>query len=85
MAHLGTPEELRCPVCGVGVLADINYDDAPPTSPSLQQQPESRQVDRYTCGHEVPRAELESADRSLDVERRQSDESAAPLPDDGEG
>jgi hypothetical protein len=85
MAHLGTPEGLRCPVCGVGVLADINYDDAPASSPALQQQPESRQVDRYTCGHEVARAELESADRSLDVEQRQSDESAAPLPEDEEG
>ena len=67
----------RCPVCGRGVLADIDFggDD-------LFQDPESRQVDTFTCGHEVPRAPLESADADrLDVERRDSNETAAPTPD----
>jgi hypothetical protein len=69
--------ERRCPVCGHGVLADIDFggDD-------LFQDPESRQVDVFTCGHEVGRAALEVADGDrLDVERRHSEESAAPTPD----
>ena len=69
----------RCPVCGEGTLADIDYDDSP-LGAAQQQQPESRQVDIYSCGHEVPRARLMSADDRLDVERRTSDETAEPLP-----
>jgi hypothetical protein len=81
MAHLGRPERaMRCPICGVGVLATISFDDAPSEATPFQQRPESRQVDRYTCGHEVPGDELEVADEGLDVERRRSDETAAPLP-----
>jgi hypothetical protein len=68
--------ERRCPRCGEGVLADIDFggDD-------LFQDPKSRQVDVYTCGHEVERAPLEVADADrLDVERRDSEEAAAPTP-----
>jgi hypothetical protein len=86
MAHLGNPgEELRCPICGRGVLADIAYDETPGQSSALEQQPDSRQLDRYTCGHEVLGAELASADRTLDVEQRHSEETATPLPDETEG
>ena len=68
--------EGRCPVCGKGTLADIDFggDDQ-------FQDPESRQVDTYTCGHEVPRAPLEVADTDrLDVEQRTSEEASAPDP-----
>ena len=71
----------RCPRCGVGVLADIDFggDD-------LFQDPKSRQVDVYTCGHEVERAPLEVADGDrLDIERRDSEETAAPTPLQEEG
>jgi hypothetical protein len=70
--------EGRCPICGKGTLADIDFggDDQ-------FQDPESRQVDTYTCGHEVPRAPLEVADAErLDVEQRTSEEAAAPTPAD---
>jgi hypothetical protein len=71
----------RCPVCGEGVLADIDFG-----GDELFQDPESRQVDVYTCGHEVERARLESADADrLDVERRRSEETAAPTPDEDRG
>lgn len=81
MAHLGNPgEEVRCPVCRKGVLADITYDDAADPSARLEQQPESRQLDHYTCGHEVRGAELASADDALDIEQRDSEETATPLP-----
>ena len=72
--------ERRCPQCGKGVLADIDFggDD-------LFQDAESRQVDVYTCGHEVAGAALEEADADrLDVEQRGSDEAAAPSPLDEE-
>jgi hypothetical protein len=71
-----TGSERRCPVCGEGVLADIDFG-----GDELFQDPVSRQVDVYTCGHEVERDRLESADTDrLDVEQRRSDESAAPTP-----
>jgi hypothetical protein len=73
-----TGSEGRCPVCGEGTLADIDFGGK-----DLFQDPESRQVDVYTCGHEVARAPLEVADGDrLDVERRTSEETAAPGPDD---
>ena len=70
-------ENVRCPICGEGTLADIDFGGE-----DLVQDPESRQVDVYTCGHEVARAPLEVADANrLDVERRTSEETAAPTPD----
>jgi len=70
-------DERRCPVCGQGVLADIDFG-----GDELFQDPESRQVDVFTCGHEVARAPLEVADADrLDVEQRTSDETTAPTPD----
>ena len=69
--------EGRCPVCGEGTLADIDFGGR-----DLFQDPESRQVDVYTCGHEVARAALEVADTDrLDVEQRTSEEAASPSPD----
>ena len=76
-------EPTRCPVCGVGTLADIAYDAVEHVGPDPEQQPESRQVDTYTCGHRVQGAPLEAADDRLDVERRRSEETAAPPPDAG--
>ena len=73
----GAVSEGRCPVCGEGTLADIDFD-----GDDQFQDPASRQVDTYTCGHEVPRAPLEVADTDrLDVEQRTSEEAAAPAPD----
>jgi hypothetical protein len=71
-------DERRCPVCGRGVLADIDFGGE-----DLFQDPASRQVDTFTCGHEVPRAPLAAADpERLDVERRSSEETAEPRPED---
>jgi hypothetical protein len=71
-------DERRCPICGKGVLGDIDFGGE-----DLFQDPESRQVDVFTCGHEVEHARLEVADADrLDVERRHSEETAAPTPDD---
>jgi hypothetical protein len=70
----------RCPICGMGTLADISYDAGDHVGDDLEQQPESRQLDVYTCGHRVPGAPLEAADDRLDVERRSSEETATPPP-----
>jgi hypothetical protein len=44
------------------------------------QQPESRQVQTLTCGHEVKGARLQTADPDrLDVERRVSEETVTPV------
>jgi hypothetical protein len=81
-----TPERpSRCPICGRGTLADIAFDAEAPSetsgSETPEQQPESRQLDTYTCGHQVLGAQLAAADERLDVERRASDETAEPLPE----
>ena len=69
----------QCPVCGVGTLADIDFG-----GDENVQDTESRQVDTYTCGHEVERAPLETADADrLDVEQRTSEETTSPTPEDG--
>jgi len=74
-------DDTRCPICGIGILADITYDAGEHVDPEPEQQPESRQLDVYTCGHRVRGARLEAADDRLDVERRTSEEAAAPSPE----
>lgn len=65
-------------MCGDGVLRDLSYDAASEGG----QQPESRQLETYTCGHEVMGDRLDGADtRTLDVEQRGSEETATPPPD----
>lgn len=60
-----------CPICGEGTLRTIDFGD---------QQPESRQVQTFSCGHEVEGARLQSADTDrLDVEQRTSDETVFPV------
>jgi hypothetical protein len=81
MTDQDAPTERRCPVCGRGTLADIDFG-----GDELFQDPTSRQVDAYTCGHEVERARLDTADADrLDVERRSSEETAEPTPEPGAG
>jgi hypothetical protein len=75
-----TERPTTCPICGKGTLMDIEYNDGRTPEEDLQQQPGSRQLDVYTCGHEVSGAKLETADDRLDVERRTSEETAEPLP-----
>ena len=71
--------ETRCPICGRGRLLDVGFDGGtrdPIHRPA--QRADSRQVDTYSCGHEVAGERLASADDRLDVERRQSDETVIP-------
>lgn len=68
---MGDPESTTCPICGKGTLQTVEFGD---------QQPESRQMQTFTCGHEVEGAQLRTADADrLDVERRTSEETVTPV------
>jgi hypothetical protein len=75
----------NCPVCGRGDLVDITYRDDPDVSPETDeaiQTAGSRQVESYSCGHEVsgPRLDRTAAGtEELEAERRSSDETTEPL------
>jgi len=70
LVPMGEAESTICPICGKGTLITIDFGE---------QQPESRQVQTFTCGHEVEGARLQTADaEKLDVERRTSEETAQP-------
>jgi hypothetical protein len=65
------PESTICPICGEGTLRTIDFGE---------QQPESREVQTFTCGHEVEGARLQTADTDrLDVEQRTSEETVTPV------
>ena len=67
---MGETDSTTCPICGEGTLRTIDFGD---------QQPESRQVQTFTCGHEVEGAQLQTGDAErLDVERRTSEETVMP-------
>jgi hypothetical protein len=71
----GAPPDDRCPVCGVGRLRDVAFD----AGPDEQQGSGSREVQTFTCGHEVIGERLDSADADhLEVERRGSEDTVTP-------
>ena len=58
------------PRCTVGAVT-VDFGD---------QQPESREVQSFTCGHEVEGGRLRTADADgLDVERRESEDTVMPV------
>ena len=68
---MGGADSTTCPICGEGTLRTVDFGE---------QQPESRQVQTFTCGHEVEGARLQTADGDrLDVERRASGETVTPV------
>jgi len=73
--------DVRCPVCGRGVLRELAFDQQLDDPERIEQQPDARQTEDYSCGHRVVGSPLRAADRRLDVERRGSEEGAEPLPE----
>jgi hypothetical protein len=68
---MGEPDSTTCPICGKDTLRTVEFGE---------QQRESRQVQTFTCGHEVEGAQLQTADADrLDVERRESEETVMPV------
>jgi hypothetical protein len=60
-----------------GGTGERDPDEAP------KQRSDSSEVDVYDCGHEVPGASLERADRALGIETRTSEETVTdPTPED---
>jgi hypothetical protein len=71
--------DLRCPVCGRGVLSVIAYDRVG-SDEVLRQGPESAEVLVFSCGHEVQARRLgEAARDDPNVERRVADETVLPV------
>jgi hypothetical protein len=73
-------DQTRCPVCGIGVVADVMYDEgAERGDGGRMQTADTRQVTTYSCGHSVGGASLATADTDeLDVEERTSEETIDP-------
>jgi hypothetical protein len=75
------PDGTRCPICGEGDLVEIAYQAAGEFEPT--HQPDSVEVQVFSCGHRVPGAQLSVADAErLNVERRTSEDTVDPVPDD---
>jgi hypothetical protein len=73
---MGDTDSTTCPICGKGTLRTVEFGD---------QQPDSRQMQTFTCGHEVEGGRLGSADaEGMDVERRTSEETVTPVDDENE-
>jgi hypothetical protein len=80
----GGPPSFHCPRCGRGELVDISFDAGlrrTPVDPDVPEQgTDTRQVESYSCGHQVLGARLSEADpHHLDVERRTSEETVTPV------
>jgi hypothetical protein len=75
-------EEKRCPECGNGVLVGVTFREGGTADADEPiQAADSRQVETYSCGHEVVGPPLDrsaTAESALDVERRTSEETAEP-------
>ncbi len=66
-----------CPICGLGTLVTLTFDEAADQEGGAEpkQRSDSREVDTYSCGHEVVGGSLAGSDsRALAVERRTSEE-----------
>ena len=72
----------RCPRCGEGVLVDIAFREGSDLADGEEiQEADTRQVETYSCGHEVsgPRLDRTAAGSdALEVERRDSSETTEP-------
>ena len=76
----GAPDG-RCPVCGQGDLLDIAYREGSDAAHVPIQESDTRQVETYSCGHEVvgPRLDRSAAGtEELEVERRGTEETVEP-------
>jgi hypothetical protein len=73
----------KCPECGKGDLIDVTFREG---GEGAEDEPiqtaEARQVESYSCGHEVTGPRLDSTasgTRELQVERRSSEDTTEPI------
>ncbi len=74
-------ESKVCPQCGKGRLVEVTYRQGSPDEVDEPiQTADTRQVETYSCGHEVvgPRLAATSAEEGLDAEHRTSEETVDP-------
>jgi hypothetical protein len=77
-------DTMRCPICGVGVLADIAYENPDPDAPPDKNDGDSVEIFTFTCGHETRGGKLGTSNYdAIDVEHRRVDDMV--VPPDGEG
>ena len=73
----------KCPVCGKGVLVEVTFrEGATGAEDEPIQTADTRQVETYSCGHEVlgpPLDRTAAGTDELDAERRTSEETTEPI------
>ena len=76
-------ESRRCPRCGRGVLVELTYRAGSPEEVDEPiQTADTRQVESYSCGHEVVGPRLDrtaTPEGGIEAERRTSDETTEPI------
>ena len=73
-------DTMRCPVCGVGVVVDLAFDERLDARREPRQDPSAREIVTYSCGHEEVGPNLATADpERLEVERRASEDTVDPV------
>jgi hypothetical protein len=77
-------EPRKCPECGRGDLVEITYREGSPSDVDEDiQTADTRQVETYSCGHEVigpSLAKSAAGTDELEAERRESKETVDPPP-----
>jgi hypothetical protein len=77
-------ESRKCPQCGRGDLVEITYREGSPSDVDEDiQTADTRQVETFSCGHEVVGPSLArsaAGTDELEAERRESDETVEPPP-----
>jgi hypothetical protein len=78
-----TTEPKRCPECGRGDLVEITFREGSTQAEGEPiQEADTRQVETYSCGHEVigpPLDRTAAGSDALEVERRGSSDTIEPL------
>jgi len=79
----GSQESKKCPVCGRGELVDVSFREGGAGAEGEPiQTAETRQVETYSCGHEVVGPRLDrtaTPEGGIEAERRTSDETTEPI------
>jgi hypothetical protein len=77
-----TGESRKCPGCGKGDLVEITYREGSPSDVDEDiQTADTRQVETYSCGHEVIGPALDrtaAGTDDLEAERRETPETVDP-------
>jgi hypothetical protein len=75
-------ESRKCPECGDGDLIEITYREGSPSDVEEDiQTADTRQVETYSCGHEVVGPSLArsaAGTDQLEAERRETEETVEP-------